>query len=327
MVSNLMKTLAISACLVALWPIADAAAQAMLRDRVTVTNDVVTIADLFDNAGDLAATPLYRSPDLGDRGTVPAADVIAAARAAGLADAESGPVREVTVNRASQPVTADDITRQITDALARRMDLPADTDLQVTFQRPPGTYHARQSAHIPARIFRLVLSPVSNRFEVDIAIDQGGTNKTIQFRGTAVVTTKVAVLTRPLSRDEVVAAKDVAIRSVPHNKIRGAVIRDADAVIGLAAQRFVRQGVPLSATEFAPPMLVARGAMVKITYQVGGLSIVAIGRAQEAGAMDQVVDVINLRSKRVIQARVIGQNRVRAGFSRDKVALAGRTGQ
>ena len=57
-----------------------------LRASVTVASDIVTLGDLFANAGEHAGVAVFRAPDLGRSGAV-AADIVArSAEAAGLTE-------------------------------------------------------------------------------------------------------------------------------------------------------------------------------------------------------------------------------------------------
>ncbi len=54
----------------------------VLKAEAIVTGDVVRIGDLVEHAGIVANVPIFRAPDLGSTGTVPADAVIEAVRAA-----------------------------------------------------------------------------------------------------------------------------------------------------------------------------------------------------------------------------------------------------
>src|ERR1700735_292160 len=77
----------------------DASANAMpaLRASVIVTNDVVRIGDLIENAGAAADVAIFRSPDLGTRGTVSTASIIEAIRPHQLIDIDTRGLAEVIV--------------------------------------------------------------------------------------------------------------------------------------------------------------------------------------------------------------------------------------
>src|SRR2546430_3965144 len=56
----------------------------VLKRTVTVSDDVVRIGDLVENAGIIADVPIFRAPDLGETGSVPALRIADAGRAHAL---------------------------------------------------------------------------------------------------------------------------------------------------------------------------------------------------------------------------------------------------
>src|SRR5215470_16435559 len=89
-----------------------------LKRDVTVMGEIVRIGDLIDNAGASARVPIFRAPDLGQTGTVPAARVIEAVRAHGFTIVETHGVTDVAVTRASRMLSVKDIEARIAEALA-----------------------------------------------------------------------------------------------------------------------------------------------------------------------------------------------------------------
>ena len=75
--------------------------RAVLRAKIAVASELVTIGDLFINAGLHAETAVFRAPDLGETGFVHADIVAEAAREAGLVNVDTDGVIEVSVSRKS----------------------------------------------------------------------------------------------------------------------------------------------------------------------------------------------------------------------------------
>src|SRR5262245_42180775 len=81
----------------------------VLRAKVIVTADVVRIGDVVDNAGTAARIPIYRSPDLGTTGTLPAEKVVATLRSHQVIGIDTKDIKEVTVTRLARTVQAREI--------------------------------------------------------------------------------------------------------------------------------------------------------------------------------------------------------------------------
>src|SRR3954471_7371599 len=77
-----------------------------LKAEATVAGDLVRIGDLIENAGAVADVPIFRAPDLGQAGGVPASRVAAAVRSHHIRDLDTRGLAEVVVTRASRSITA-----------------------------------------------------------------------------------------------------------------------------------------------------------------------------------------------------------------------------
>src|SRR3989337_1790921 len=69
----------------------------VLKAEAIVTGDIVRIGDLVAHAGIVANIPIFRAPDLGSTGTVPADAVIEAVRAHALIGLDTGGFSEGVV--------------------------------------------------------------------------------------------------------------------------------------------------------------------------------------------------------------------------------------
>jgi flagella basal body P-ring formation protein FlgA len=69
------------------------------------------------------------------------------------------------------------------------------------------------------------------------------------------------------------------------------------------------------------PELVSRNQSVLITYQVPGIVLTIRGEAKESGAFGDVITVVNVQSKKVLQATVIGPGRVSVGTVASRLAV------
>jgi len=321
----LIRTTVLVIGLAVLWTSARAADTPTLKAKVTVNTEIVTIGDLFQNPGSLADTPLYRAPDLGHSGSVPANVVLDAARAAGLRQANASGLNSVRVHRNSLEVSSSEIEQTIKTELSKRFDIGDNEDIQITYTRPIEPLHAAPGAHIPLRVSSIATTAVTGRFEALLLVDQGSRTQRVRLRGRAIAVVRLAVLRRPMTRGEIVTKIDVVLKAFPRRRVRGAPLQSADGIIGMAVKRSMRAGSALTASDFTTPVLVSRGTAVTIEYRIGGLAITAIGKAMADGSKDQLITVLNERSKRSIQATVIGHNRVRVDGISKRIATLKRT--
>ncbi|MCA8887611.1 MAG: flagellar basal body P-ring formation protein FlgA [Parvularculaceae bacterium] len=84
----------------------------------------------------------------------------------------------------------------------------------------------------------------------------------------------------------------------------------ADRFVGLAMKRFRPAGAIITDDDVGKPLVVARNAPVRIEFQRGALSITAEGRALAAGAVGDVIRVMNIASKITFDAVVVSDSKV-----------------
>lgn len=285
-----------------------AAAATLLAD-VTVDGDVVTLGDLFDGAGDLAARPVFRSPDPGVDGMLPARDAIEAARAAGL-DPDPTLLTSVRVIRRTSMIDAPALSRLVAEAVAARSGAPLD-ELSVSFDATPATVPADASSAQPVRIDTITWTEANGRFRVAFLVDTGDSVRRLDLGGIAVRTAEVAVPVRPIARGEIVGERDVVIERRDRSSLDPGAIVDPAEIVGLAARRSLRAGATVTAAMLEEPKIVRRGDIVTLVYETPGLALSARGRALADAAEGESVSVVNEQSRRTVEGVAIGPDRVR----------------
>jgi flagella basal body P-ring formation protein FlgA len=308
-----MKRIALSAFLaaatmVAVVPAAFAADPLpRLRAAVTVSSDIVTVGDLFADAGKYAGIAVFRSPDPGRTGTVSAEAIANAVETAGLTAFDRAGVDIVAVTRTGRVVTEAEMTEILRTALAASLEAEPER-IDIALDLSPGPLYAEPAADI--RIVRLARSAAGNRFEAVLEVGQGTDAERIRVTGTATETVDIVTAVRPLDRGEVVSADDLAVTRIPARQAHAGSATTVASLVGLAARRALRAGVPLGPSDFAPPVLVNRGDVVTIVYQSRGLLLTTRGKALENGARNAAIPVANLSSNRVLTAIVTGRGAV-----------------
>lgn len=121
----------------------------------------------------------------------------------------------------------------------------------------------------------------------------------------------IPVLKQPLARGETITRQ--AIEFIPEpQRLGGNVVTIVERVVGMAAKRALRAGEALRQSDLERPVLVRKGSLVSMETRRGPLSVTTVGKALANGAMGDIIPLANARSKRTIEARVIGPDRVSA---------------
>ena len=283
----------------------------MLKAEAVITGDIVRIGDLVEHAGIVANVPIFRAPDLGATGTVPANAVIEAVRAHALIGLDTGGFSEVVVTRLSRTIPAKEIEDCVADALSRQFALGAPKDIAVNLERELRAIQVEPSAKGEPRVTRLNFDARSGRFDATIEIPTGAINRgNLRLSGRAAATVDVVTVLRPIERGTLIKSADVQVERRPRAEIGRDIVSDSEQAVGLAARTALQPGRPLRMAELMKPELVQRNETVTLIYEVPGIVLTVRGKAAEGGAEGDVISVLNEQTKRTVQGVVVGAGRV-----------------
>jgi flagella basal body P-ring formation protein FlgA len=293
-----------------------------LKELVVVSSEVVRIGDLVENAGPASGTAVFRAPDLGHTGSVPAARVIDALRPHGLTGIETGGLSEVIVTRDSRTFTGRDIVERIATAFAGQFGFGQAENLSVNLDRELRILHVEPSAG-ELTVARMNVEPRSGRFDIAFEIPGSAAARRLplRFSGTITETVEAATLVRALKRGDTIKESDVLVQRRPKAEV-GDDPLSADQAIGLALKRPLRAGQALRAADAMKPEVVQRNETVTMVYEAPGIVLTMRGKAQETGAVGDLISVVNVQTNRTIQATIVGPGRVSIAATRPFVSAA-----
>ena len=121
----------------------------------------------------------------------------------------------------------------------------------------------------------------------------------------------VLAYARSLNAGEVVAASDLVWSDAAVAPADAPA--DAQAAIGKAARRPLREGAAVGARDLASPRLIARGDTVDVAFEDDGITLVLQARAQGDAALGEPVTLVNTASKKTLEAVASGPGRAVVG--------------
>ena len=283
----------------------------VLRASVTVSSDVVRVGDLIENAGSAALIAVYRSPDLGTTGALPVAQVLGVLRAKQVIGVDTKDIKEITVTRLARNVDAKDIQDSVARAIEHRGGLGDAANLSLTFDRDLQDLHLDASNTGAMQATAVRYDQRSTRFDIAFEVnnDNTPTPTKLRFTGTAIETVEVAVLTRDIERSEMLKSSDVAQERRPKAEVPGEAAT-RDRTVGMQLRRPMRAGQAVKVADLVKPDLVQRDQSVTLIYQTAGLYLTTRGKAVDSGTEGDVVNVLNLQSKRTVTGVVTGRGQV-----------------
>ena len=281
---------------------------ATLRATSTLDRPMVRIADLFDDAGSIGERVLGPGPSPGGRIVVEAAQLSAIARQFGVAWRPNAAGERVVIDRPGRFVPREDVVACLRAALSNA-GASADSELDV-----PGlvTPLVAPEAAPQSTIEQIDYDRASGRFTATLAIATSGEPiQRMRVSGTVHEMAEAVVTTHRLLPGSIVGPGDLTLRRQRAEPGREALVRDPLQAIGLAVKRMEQAGQTLPLADLAVPLVVQKGARVKMELAVPGLALSGIGQALEAGALGARISVLNPASRAVVEAEILGPDRVR----------------
>src|SRR6202012_3743849 len=253
--SILMTALLLAACTVAHGQDkGDALAGPVLRAQVNVEGDIVRIGDMIDNAGSAAQIAIYRSPDLGTTGSLPAAQVISVLQAHQVIGVDTRDIKKVTVTRLARTIDAREIEQQVAHAMGHPTGLGDAANLALTFDRDVQDLRMEAWNSGPLQPVSVRYEPPTSRFDVafEIPNDTNSARTRLRFTGVAIEMCDAAVVTRNLDRGDVLKGSDVIVERRPKAEVgNDAAIRAH--TVGMQMRRSVRAGQALRSADVGKP--------------------------------------------------------------------------
>jgi len=290
----------------------------VLRADITVSAPVVTVGDMFEDAGVLAEQPLFRSPLPGTTGNVDLNAVRSATARIGLTQFDVNGLSQVRVSRAASIVDQTLLAELITQDLRHRGILGEGMTANMLFTNAPEAITVAASA-TPASLVSLRYLPGNGTFSARFSLS--GVNQSLDLSGSIEISIDAPHLAAGLPAGTVLRPEHIIMRPMPIQQADAQGIATIDQLVGMSLNRQSRDGMLLRASDVSTPLSIAKNDPVTIYYRQGLMTLTVKGQAVTGAAEGAPLQVLNLMSKRVISATAIAPGAVEV--SNGPVTLAG----
>ena len=285
-----------------------AQAELRLKSNPLVSGPEVRLADLFHGVPDGAANLLVATaPPPGERMALRVSGVHDAIARAGLQWMADAGTRGITVARSGKAVPRQTMIRKLTDALADQL---GDDAFGITFAGAAPLLHVADDQPVTLRVEAADLDRRTGRFTAVLVAPADGRGEPVRVAGRIARTVQVPVLRARVDQGAIITAADIELQDMPADRLNRNLVADASDLIGQEAKRLLLPGQPVRTTDVQRALAVQKNALVTMTVSQPGLMLSATGRAIDAGAVGDVVQVVNVQSRKTIQAVVTGPNQV-----------------
>ncbi|WP_068085676.1 flagellar basal body P-ring formation chaperone FlgA [Polycladidibacter stylochi] len=278
-----------------------------LRPAIVVTAPIVTIGDFFEGAGIYAQTPLFQSPDYGTTGSVSALSVVENAKAAGFTVAQKNSLDWVSVTRKAKLIKRGEIEASITAELQNRAQ-QSNAILTATISSPlPTPLYTDWNETNPTTLQDLQTNAATNRFVATMGLMQNGEIKSFQVAGSFQALIAAISLKHTLKSGEIISKNNLVEIKIPYRQYRARQLMTQEQIVGMAVKHPLPAGKAITARDITQPTLVERGSAITLFYQIPGMRLTAQAKAMNAGGLQDIIEVMNLTTRKRLFATVTGQ--------------------
>ena len=125
---------------------------------------------------------------------------------------------------------------------------------------------------------------------------------------------EVVLSAKPLGRGQPIEADDMVVKKMDLARAPTNAIFDPNRIMGFTAKRSIAINSILRGDQFASPMLIRKGDMVRVVAESEHLTITTKAVAQENGGQGERIELMNMNSKKKIYAQVVDGRTVKVQF-------------
>ena len=284
------------------------AVQVVLRPSVVVDNRIITLGDLFTNAGEKAGAAVAYAPEPGKRAVFDVRWLYRVAQAHGLSWRPMTMQDQAVVERASTVVGRDEVESHILDAL---IPYGIEGDAKVELSNRLLQIHLPAGSTAGISVADITYNPRTGYFVAMVLAPADSPNaQRHRVTGRVHKVQEVPVLAQRVLPGEIIHEADIEWISLRADHVRADTIVDADSLVGKSPRRLLRTGRPVRTREIGEPVLVPKRGLVTILYRQPRMTLTSKGRALEDGSEGDTIRIANTHSNTVIEGIVVGANMV-----------------
>lgn len=282
---------------------------ATTRGEVLLESRVVTLGDIFLNAGDKAGLIVRDAPAPGQKIALDVTALGQIARSAGFDWKAENTYERVVITRDSHGINSARIKELVAGELVKTY--PA-RDLDVILDNQSIEIYRAKNEPLNYHLGELKIDPIKNRFETSLMVEREGSTDAdvIKVTGRMLIMTKVAILTRSVTTGDLLATQDVEWTRIATEKAGVDAVTDLSRLANTEMRRSLNAGSVLRMHDLRNAKMVSKGSMITIAVETPMMTLTTQGRAMADGALGDTIQVINTQSNKSIDAVVVASGKV-----------------
>jgi flagella basal body P-ring formation protein FlgA len=208
-------------------------------------------------------------------------------------------------------------TADVGKAVAEQLQLQAvekKAEVSLAAGTPNVLYSSNRALKVV--IHSLQIDTQARRWQAQANIISNGKTETVKpVSGTYIALVDVPVLTRQLSRTDVIEASDITTKTVPDRQLRKDTVTDAKLLIGQSPHATISSNRPIRQSEVSAPIIIKKGEPVQLTYTNPYMSLKTTGVALQDGSLGEMIRIKNDKSEKAVSGRVAASGHVEVNTS------------
>ncbi len=273
--------------------------------EISIESDKIWLSDLFYSDREFKDKIIGDAPELGKKLKLFRKDLRRIVKASPLN--WSGSLRKsVVVSRSAKQVPMNIIRNTVEKALEQNH---VNDEIEVEFNDRNLKILVPKNAEEAIRVLQSQLDQRTGRFEVVVNINStANEDQNIILKGKAFAIIPMPVPNKHIGAGQLINKKDITWRKVRIKQQSFGVVGSMEQLLDHVAKRPLTAGRLIRMSDIRPQQLIKKGEFVTLHFKNKTMSLSTRGVSVEPGSRNQVIRVKNPRSKRIIEARVLGPN-------------------
>lgn len=273
--------------------------------EIFIESDKIWLSDLFYSDHEFKDKIVGDAPELGKKLKLFRKDLRRIVKASPLN--WSGSLRKsVVVSRSAKQVPMNIIRNAVVKALEQNH---VNDEIEVEFNDRNLKILVPKNAVEAIRVLQSQLDQRTGRFEVVVNINStANEDQNIILKGKAFAIIPMPVPNKHIGAGQLINKKDITWRKVRIKQQSFGIVGSLEQLLDHVAKRPLTAGRLIRMSDIRPQQLIKKGEFVTLHFKNKTMSLSTRGVSVEPGSRNQVIRIKNPRSKRIIEARVLGPN-------------------
>lgn len=201
---------------------------------------------------------------------------------------------------------------EVTEAIKTEFEEQGlDETLDLEFFGGQTIFHIKDAETAKILVSTLKIDEIQNKFSCNMEIFADGKSyaKT-DIQGRYYVIGQIYVPAKNIQKGEIITPDMLKTISVRMNRVKPSYITDKDKLLNKEAKKVLSEGKIVTGRDIGSKMLIKKGETVTVVYKTDKMQITAKVEALGEGAKGDKIEVMNVKSKKVLSGIIVDRDTV-----------------